>query len=100
MIRALFLASLVSTGFGSLKPTSVLAQGAISRYPFCIQGADNPGWSGCSFETLQACQATASGQDAECLANPWYKSGADAAPPPQQSPIGVNAPLPAGPPPN
>lgn len=98
-MRAFFLALLVSVGFVWLEPIAVLAQGSIAQYPFCIQGADNPGWTGCSFETLQACQATASGLDAECLANPWYKAGADAAPPPQQAPIGMNAPLPVGPPP-
>jgi hypothetical protein len=99
MMRAFFLALLVSVGFGSLKPIPVLAQGSISQYPFCIQGPDNPGWSGCSFETLQACQATASGQEAECLANPWYRLGTNAAPL-QQAPIGMNDPLPVGPPPN
>jgi hypothetical protein len=46
------------TGFAS-------AQTAIARYPFCIQGVDNPGWSGCSFNTLDACQAAASGTEAE-----------------------------------
>ncbi|WP_371361038.1 DUF3551 domain-containing protein [Afipia sp. GAS231] len=35
--------------------------------PICIQGADDPGWSGCSFDTLRACQAAASGTEAECL---------------------------------
>src|SRR5882762_1179044 len=99
MIRAFFLALLLSIGFGSLRPMPVLAQATISQYPFCIQGADNPGWTGCSFETLQACQANASGLDAECLANPWYKADTDAAPPPQQAPIGMNDPLPVGPPP-
>jgi hypothetical protein len=99
MIRAIFLASLVSIGFGSLKLLPLLAQATISQYPFCIQGADNPGWTGCSFETLQACQATASGLDAECLANPWYKPSTDAAPAPLQSPIGMNDPLRVGPPP-
>ena len=96
MMRAFSLTLLVSIGFGSLEPVPVLAQG-YSQFPFCIQGADNPGWSGCSFQTFQECQATASGQNAECLANPWYKPDTDAA---RQAPTGMNAPLPVGRPPN
>jgi len=93
MIRYLFLATLMAG------PAS--AQTAITQYPFCIQGIDNPGWSGCSFNTIDACQATASGTEAECLSNPWYQAGANtAAPVPDGSQIGANAPLPIGPPPN
>jgi hypothetical protein len=79
--------------------SSVSAQSGISQYPYCIQGVDNPGWSGCSFNSLQACQATASGTESECLSNPWYKPGEIGAPPPQQMPIGASDPLPVGPPP-
>jgi hypothetical protein len=78
---------------------SASAQSGISQYPYCIQGVDNPGWSGCSFNTMQACQATASGTEAECLTNPWYRAGENAASAPQQMPIGANDPLPVGPPP-
>ena len=99
MMRAFFLVLLISTGFGAVKPIPALAQ-PVSQYPFCIQSGDYPGWTGCSFPTLQACQATASGLAAECLANPCYKPGTDAAPAPQQAPIGINGPLPVGPPPN
>ena len=100
MMRAFLLVLLVSTGFGPVKPIAALAQGTISQYPFCIQSGDYPGWTGCSFPTLQACQETASGQAAECLANPLYKPGTEAAPTPQQAPFGMNGPLPVGPPPN
>jgi hypothetical protein len=62
--------------FGILGPAS--AQIA-TQYPVCIQGIDNPGWSGCSFNSFQECQAAASGTEAECLSNPWYKSGNDGA---------------------
>jgi Protein of unknown function (DUF3551) len=54
------------------------AQAQVSQHPYCIQGVDNPGWSGCSFDTLQACQAAASGIDSECLSNPWYRADASA----------------------
>jgi hypothetical protein len=99
MIRYLFLALLGVGGVATVSPVS--AQTAVTQYPFCIQGVDNPGWSGCSFNSLQACQATASGTEAECLSNPWYQAGADAAAPtPDGNQIGANAPLPVGPPPN
>jgi hypothetical protein len=79
--------------------SSVFAQSGISQYPYCIQGVDNPGWSGCSFNSLQACQATASGTDSECLTNPWYKADVNGSPSTQQTPFGSNGPLPVGPPP-
>jgi hypothetical protein len=99
MIRLSLLELLVATDLLTAMPVS--AQTGVSQYPFCIQGVDNPGWSGCSFNTLPACQAAASGTEAECLANPWYQAGANAAPPPPpEGPIGANDPLPVGPPPN
>ena len=99
MIRSCLLGLLVVTDLLTAMPVS--AQTGVSQYSFCIQGVDNPGWSGCSFNTLQACQAAASGTEAECLANPWYQAGANAAPPPPpEGPIGANDPLPVGPPPN
>ena len=77
------------------------AQSGIGQYPFCIQGVDNPGWSGCSFNTLQACQATASGTESECVSNPWYQPGASIQPPvPDGNQGGAFAPIPIGPPPN
>ena len=92
MMRYLLLAVLIAV------PAS--AQTGISQYPFCIQGTDNPGWSGCSFNTLQACQATAAGTESECLSNPWYQPGASVQPPATaRGQIGALAPLPVGPPP-
>jgi hypothetical protein len=81
--------------------TPAAAQTGIGHYPFCIQGVDNPGWSGCSFNTVQACQASASGTESECLSNPWYQPDASVqAPASDESPIDAYAPLPVGPPPN
>jgi len=85
MIRILASLLLVMSGAA---PAS--AQTAISQYPFCIQGVDNPGWSGCSFNNFQECQAAASGTEAECLSNPWYKSGNDGA----SASGGMSAPTP------
>jgi hypothetical protein len=75
-MRNILLTLLAIFGSGMFGPAS--AQIA-TQYPVCIQGIDNPGWSGCSFDSFQECQATASGTEAECLSNPWYKSGNDAA---------------------
>jgi hypothetical protein len=96
--RIKMIGPLLSAAICMASPAS--AQTGISQYPYCIQGVDNPGWSGCSFNTLQACQAAASGTEAECLSNPWYNAGQNAAPPSQQMPIGAGNPLPVGPPPN
>jgi Protein of unknown function (DUF3551) len=98
MIRILASVFSVIGAVGMAAPAS--AQTAISQYPFCIQGEDNPGWSGCSFNTLASCQAAASGTFAECLTNPWYRAGTTAAPDPGDNQIGADSPLPVGPPPN
>jgi hypothetical protein len=81
-------------------PASAHAQ-VSTRSPFCLQGDDYPGWSNCSFTSYQQCQATASGTFDECLANPWYQAGDNAAPPPDANTDGpALSPLPVGPPPN
>jgi len=67
-MRNIFLALLAVSGVAV--PDLAPAQTAATQYPFCIQGVDNPGYSGCSFDTLQACQASASGTEAECITNP------------------------------
>jgi hypothetical protein len=43
--------------------------------PFCIKGCDFGGGAGdCSFSSYQQCQATASGRDATCAANPYFSA--------------------------
>jgi hypothetical protein len=45
--------------------------------PFCIKGCDFGGGGGagdCSFSSYQQCQATASGRDATCAANPYFSA--------------------------
>jgi hypothetical protein len=98
MKRALFLAMFAVCGFGMTSPAP--AQSSVAQYAFCIQSNDYPGWSGCSFNTFEACQATASGTGGECLANPWYQPGANAAPAPDSGNFFNNGPLPVGPPPH
>jgi Protein of unknown function (DUF3551) len=98
MIRTLLLALIAS--IGPWMAIFASAQTGISQYPYCLQGVDNPDWSGCSYNTMQACQASASGTEAECLANPWYQADGSEAPQSLDGPIGANDPLPVGPPPN
>ncbi|MCP4617730.1 MAG: DUF3551 domain-containing protein [Bradyrhizobium sp.] len=97
MIPRPVAALLVAMATGMSGPASA----QVSNYPFCIQGIDNPGWSGCSFNTLEACQASASGTESECLSNPWYRadSGVQTPSSPDGPPMGANDPLPVGPPP-
>jgi hypothetical protein len=72
LMRKFSLALLAVSGVATadLAPT----QTAATQYPFCIQGIDNPGYSGCSYSSLQACQATASGTEAECITSPRYSA--------------------------
>jgi hypothetical protein len=46
---------------------------AIARdYPFCIMGCDFGGAGYCGFDSYAQCQASASGRDAWCAANPAF----------------------------
>ena len=54
---------------------AVPAEAVGSRYPFCIQGNDNPGLSNCTFTSYEQCQASASGRFLYCVANPYYNRG-------------------------
>jgi Protein of unknown function (DUF3551) len=58
------------------------ALSAVARdFPFCIRGCDFGGSHGdCSFTSYQQCQATASGREAWCDANPYYSAGAELRP--------------------
>lgn len=95
MMRNIFLALFAVGGVSA----TALAQTAATQYPFCIQGVDNPGYSGCSYSTLQACQASASGTEAECITNPWYSADNGGGATSSGSPAGPNAPIAIGPPP-
>jgi len=67
---------------------ALLAAGAVSAavampasardFPYCIKGCDfNAGAGDCSFVSLAQCQATASGRDAYCAANPYFDAKAE-----------------------
>lgn len=63
---------------------ALMAAGAVSaatpaaarEFPYCIKGCDF-GAGDCSFSSLAQCQATASGRDASCAANPYFNAKAD-----------------------
>ena len=54
---------------------------AARDYPFCIKGCDfGSGRGDCSFSSYQQCQASASGRDAYCDANPYFSANAELQP--------------------
>jgi hypothetical protein len=77
MCRAI-LVLLAGCGLAALGAAPAAAVG--TRYPFCIQGDDQPGLSNCTFTSYEQCQATASGRRLWCIANPYYVSASDAPP--------------------
>jgi hypothetical protein len=77
-MRRVILALLTAGGFAALGAMPAEAVG--TRYPFCIQGDDQPGLSGCTFTSYEQCQATASGRRLWCIANPYYVGDSDAPP--------------------
>jgi Protein of unknown function (DUF3551) len=77
VFRRLILALLTVATVGTADSVANAAQ----QYPFCIRGCDFGGSRGdCSFVSLQQCQATASGRDASCDANPLYHGDAQPGP--------------------
>ena len=58
--------------------TAVAMPAAARDFPYCIKGCDfGAGAGDCSFSSLPQCQATASGRDASCAANPYFNAKAD-----------------------
>ena len=48
---------------------------AAQEQAYCIRGCDfGAGAGDCSFSSLAQCQATASGRDATCAANPYFNA--------------------------
>ena len=57
---------------------SVAMPAAAREFPYCIKGCDfGAGAGDCSFSSLAQCQATASGRDAYCAANPYFNAKAE-----------------------
>jgi hypothetical protein len=72
-MRNLVLALLTASGLAMAWASPAAAVG--TRYPFCLQGNDQPGLSGCRFTSYAQCQATASGRFLTCIENPYYNEG-------------------------
>jgi len=77
MRHALLL--LLAGGFAALAAAPAQAVG--TRYPFCIQGDDQPGLSNCTFTSYEQCAATASGRRLYCIPNPYYVGESEPPPP-------------------
>ncbi|WP_291842343.1 DUF3551 domain-containing protein [Bradyrhizobium sp.] len=69
-MRRVILATLIANGLATLGAAPADAVG--TRYPFCIQGDQEPALSNCTFTSYEQCQATASGRFLTCIANPYY----------------------------
>ena len=62
---------------GAVSP-AIAMPAAARELPYCIKGCDfGAGAGDCSFSSLVQCQATASGRDASCAANPYFNSRAE-----------------------
>lgn len=79
-------ALVVSLAACTLAISATTSAGAVGvRHPFCIQGNDHPALSNCTFDSYEACAASASGRFLSCIPNPYFARAGDAAysdPPP------------------
>ena len=74
-MRRIALAVLAVGGLWMLHGSPVQAVGF--SHPFCIQGQEYPGLSGCTFDSYGQCMATASGRFLTCVSNPYYLGQTD-----------------------
>jgi Protein of unknown function (DUF3551) len=77
-MRHLVLALLAASGLAVVATAPAQAVG--TRYPFCIQGDEYPGLSYCTYTSYGQCQASASGRNLTCIANPFYIAEGDPRP--------------------
>jgi Protein of unknown function (DUF3551) len=92
-MRRAILAVAIASGLAGLATAPAEAVG--TRYPFCIQGQEQPGLSNCTFTSYEQCQATASGRFLYCIPNPYYV-GASEPPPSGYRPLPGRTLPPAG----
>lgn len=63
---------------GGLTLTGAMPAHAVgTRHAFCLQGDEYPALSYCTFDTYEQCQASASGRNLQCMANPFYNGPSD-----------------------
>src|SRR6202008_637565 len=72
---ALALLALTLGASTMLRSTPANAYGM--RPAFCIQGDESPGLSTGTFDTYAQCQASASGRNHACIANPYFGGPTD-----------------------
>jgi Protein of unknown function (DUF3551) len=77
-MRQAILLLATACGFSALLAAPAAAVG--TRYPFCIQGDEQPGLSNCTFTSYEQCAATASGRRLYCIPNPFYVGDNDGPP--------------------
>lgn len=78
---------LLATACGLSALLAAPAEAVGTRYPFCIQGDDQPGLSNCTFTSYEQCAATASGRRLYCIPNPYYVGDRDVSPAYGQRPL-------------
>jgi hypothetical protein len=72
------LAALVAVGLLTSFDASPASANPAGDGAFCISGfIYGHGLGDCSFASYAQCQATASGQEATCLANPYFNGGTE-----------------------
>lgn len=67
-------------GLMAASAVSIATPAAAGGLAYCIKGCDfgaGAGAGDCSFSSLAQCQATASGRDASCAANPYFNARAN-----------------------
>jgi len=71
--------TLIAVSMASLTVSAAVTLPAMAgAMAYCIKGCDFGGGAGdCSFSSLAQCQATASGWDATCAANPYFNAKAE-----------------------
>ena len=74
MPKAFFALLVIATA-----STLAAADATARDYPFCLRGCDF-GAGDCSFSSYQQCQASASGRNAYCDANPYFNANAELQP--------------------
>ena len=78
-MRHALILLLASAGLAAFQAAPAQAVG--TRYPFCIQGDEQPGLSNCTFTSYEQCAATASGRRLYCIPNPYYVGESEPPPP-------------------
>src|ERR1700761_4631610 len=71
-----FAAAMLTT-CGLLLASALPAHPYGPQHAFCLQGEEYLGLSNCTFDTYAQCQASASGRNLSCLANPYYSGESD-----------------------